>query len=870
MADNFGLKIGLEGEKEFKKALADINQSFKVLGSEMKVVQSQFDKNDDSVEALTARNQVLGKEIDAQKKKIETLRKALENASTSFGENDRRTQQWQIQLNNAQAALNNMERELDQNQRAIDSMGDEMRDAAQQTDKFGDEIDDAADKTDKASGKLEKVGSVLKGLAVTAGAAVAAAGAALAGLTKSFLDLAESTREYREDQAKLDAAFTTAGFTAEQAGEAYTGFYAILGEEDRSVEAVNHLAKLCSTEEELAQWTDIAAGVWATFGDSLPIEGLTEAANETAKTGTITGQLADALNWAGVNEEAFQSALDGCSSEQERAALITDTLNGLYQEAAENYKTLNGDVMEAQRAQALLTDAYAQLGAIAEPIMTTLKTMAADVLTAMIPFVSLMGEGLQGVLNGTAGAAETFAEGISGLVSVLMEKLSTIVPVIGEAILASLPVLLEAGVNIIATLVTGIVNALPQLAAAALSIVLQLVTSLTELAPQLLQAAMQVVATLASGIASALPQLVPTIVQMVVQICQTLIANLPLILDAALQLVTGLAQGILNALPVLIAALPEIINGIVTFLLNSIPQIIETGIQLLTSLVAALPEIITAIVAAIPQIIEGIITAVLNSIPQIIQAGIDLLVSLIQALPQIITTIVAAIPQIITGIVNALINSIPQIIQAGVELLVSLIANLPTIIVEIVKAVPQIITGIVSALGQGVSQIAEVGANLVRGLWQGIQSLAGWIWDKVSGWISGIWDGILNFFGINSPSKEMAWVGEMLVEGLAGSIEDNGGQAVKAAEGMSKDINGVMQDLAKDMTTALPTDFSVKGSVESAISSAASAGAGKTGFVLQLNIGTFNNYTNEDIRQLTNEIMVTAGQFAKRKGVVFA
>lgn len=804
MADNFGLKIGLEGEKEFKKALADINQSFKVLGSEMKVVQSQFDKNDDSVEALTARNQVLGKEIDAQKKKIETLRKALENASTSFGENDRRTQQWQIQLNNAQAALNNMERELDQNQRAIDSMGDEMRDAAQQTDKFGDEIDDAADKTDKASGKLEKVGSVLKGLAVTAGAAVAAAGAALAGLTKSFLDLAEFTREYREDQAKLDAAFTTAGFTAEQAGEAYTGFYAILGEEDRSVEAVNHLAKLCSTEEELAQWTDIAAGVWATFGDSLPIEGLTEAANETAKTGTITGQLADALNWAGVNEEAFQTALDGCSSEQERAALITDTLNGLYQEAAENYKTLNGDVMEAQRAQALLTDAYAQLGAIAEPIMTTLKTMAADVLTAMIPFVSLMGEGLQGVLNGTAGAAETFAEGISGLVSVLMEKLSTIVPVIGEAILASLPVLLEAGVNIIATLVTGIVNALPQLAAAALSIVLQLVTSLTELAPQLLQAAMQVVATLASGIATALPQLVPTIVQMVVQICQTLIANLPLILDAALQLVTGLAQGILNALPVLIAALPEIINGIVTFLLDAIPQIIETGIQLLTSLVAALPDIITAIVAVIPQIIEGIITAVLNSIPQIIQAGIDLLVSLIQALPQIITTIVAAIPQIITGIVNALINSIPQIIQAGVELLVSLIANLPTIIVEIVKAVPQIITGIVSALGQGVSQIAEVGANLVRGLWQGIQSLAGWIWDKVSGWISGIWDGICSFFGINSPSKEMAWVGEMLVEGLAGAIDTNGKEAVHSAEHLAEDISSVMRGLSADMTTALP------------------------------------------------------------------
>lgn len=115
MADDFGLKIGLEGEKEFKKALADINQSFKVLGSEMKVVQSQFDQNDSSVEALTARNQVLNKEIDAQRQKIDTLRSALKNASGSFGENDRRTQNWQIQLNNATAALNDTSFNIDTN-----------------------------------------------------------------------------------------------------------------------------------------------------------------------------------------------------------------------------------------------------------------------------------------------------------------------------------------------------------------------------------------------------------------------------------------------------------------------------------------------------------------------------------------------------------------------------------------------------------------------------------------------------------------------------------------------------------------------------------------------------------------------------------
>ena len=114
MADNFGLKIGVEGEKEFKSALRDINQSFKVLGSEMKLVTSEFDKQDKSIAATAARNEVLNKAIDAQKDKISTLEAALRNASESFGENDRRTQNWQIALNNANAELNNMERELEE------------------------------------------------------------------------------------------------------------------------------------------------------------------------------------------------------------------------------------------------------------------------------------------------------------------------------------------------------------------------------------------------------------------------------------------------------------------------------------------------------------------------------------------------------------------------------------------------------------------------------------------------------------------------------------------------------------------------------------------------------------------------------------
>ena len=192
MADNFGLKIGIEGEKEFKKALSEINSSFKVLGSEMKLVSSQFDKNDTSVDALTARNKVLNKEIEAQKSKIDTLRSALENAATSFGENDKRAQAWQIQLNNAEAALNGMERELHQNNDALDKASSEFDDAEKNADEFGDELEDAGKQSDDAGNRFEKLGTVCKAVGVAVAASFAAVSAAAIAAGKALVDMAVS------------------------------------------------------------------------------------------------------------------------------------------------------------------------------------------------------------------------------------------------------------------------------------------------------------------------------------------------------------------------------------------------------------------------------------------------------------------------------------------------------------------------------------------------------------------------------------------------------------------------------------------------------------------------------------------------------
>ena len=820
MADSFGLKIGLEGEKEFKKALADINQSFKVLGSEMKLATSQFDKNDKSVEAFAARNKVLRKEIDEQTTKIDTLRKALQNAATSFGENDRRTQNWQIQLNNAEAALNDMNRELDENEKAIK---------------------DGGKAAEESGSKFEGFGKVLKTVGVALGAVAVAAGAAAVKLGKEVIAAYADYEQLvggvdtlfkdssQEIQRYAANAYKTAGLSANEYMETVTGFSASL------------IQSLGGDTEKAAKYADMA------------ITDMSSIQNAYQGFAKQNYTMLDNL----------KLGYGGTKQEMERLLADAEKISGVKYDIS-SY----ADVVEAIH---VMQESMDIAGTTAKEAEATISGSVNALKSAVSNLIVGFGDAdadMELLCNNMVDAFKTVVANITPVIENIVAALSTALDALLTAVGELLPTLLEAVTELFSQVLETLLSLLPQLIPAAVSALMTIVNTLIENLPLLIEAAVQLVSTLVTGIADALPTLIPAAVQAIVTIVQGLVDSLPMLLDAALQLITGLAQGLLDAIPVLIATLPEIINGIITFLLDSIPQIIETGILLLTSLVTALPEIITAIVEAIPKIIDGIINAVLNAIPLIIQAGIDLLISLIQALPQIITTIVQAIPQIISGIVNALVGNIDKIIMAGVQLFVALIENLPTIIVEIVKAVPQIIAGIVKAFGSLMYKIVEIGGNIVKGLWSGITQLASWLWDKVSGWISSIWDGICDFFGIHSPSKEMAWVGEMLVKGLAGSIDDNGDEAVKAAEGMAEDINGVMGDLAHDMQTALPTDFDVNGSIRSAVDGV--VGKAASAFTIALNITNFNNYSSEDIRQLTSEVMETANQFAQRKGVVFA
>lgn len=245
-------------------------------------------------------------------------------------------------------------------------------------------IDDTANKAEAGSKKTDSSFKKIGESALKIGKSVLTAGAALGG---AWIAAIESSREYRTEMGKLDTAFVTNGHSSEAAKRTYRDLQAVLGDTDVSVEAANHLAVMTDNEKDLQTWTDICTGVFATFGDSLPIEGLTEAANETAKVGEVTGPLADALNWAGISEDAFNEKLAKCSNEQERQKLIMDTLNGTYKKASEQYKETNKDVMAANRANEKLSSAFAELGRVGEPILTAIKNKTAEMVAAAVPLL---------------------------------------------------------------------------------------------------------------------------------------------------------------------------------------------------------------------------------------------------------------------------------------------------------------------------------------------------------------------------------------------------------------------------------------------------------------------------------------------------
>lgn len=622
MAYDLGPKIGIDGEAEFRKQIQQISENVKTLGSELKMVASAADLEGESVQSLSSKNEILNKTISELEKRLKAQRDMLDKSTQKYGETDTKTQKWQRTVNATETELNKLRSQVSKNEKAMD-------DLEKGTDDASDAMDDLGDAADNSGGKLDAM-TVAMGNLISSGIQAAIDG--VIDLASEIWNLDEATEEYRKAQGRLQTAFEAAGYSTETAQQAYTEFYKILGDTDTATEASQLLAQLAENEEDVATWTEIAAGVSGTFGDSLPIEGLIEAANETAKVGEVTGTLADALNWVGISEDEFNEKLAACSSESERNQLIMEALSGAYDEASDAFYRNNEVLVQARENQAAMDEVMGNLGATISSLKNSLMNELAPALTGVV-------NAFNGLLNNEEGAPEQFAASIQALV---------------EQVTAMLPDLISAGTQLLTSLVTGIIQALPSLLAAVPEIVGGFVTTLASNFPQILQAGTDVLDQLTTGIEQGIPDMLSRIPEIVTQFLSYITSQLPTILDKGVELLNSMVDGILDAIPDMVASLPEVISAFIGFIAENLPNIVQAGIDILLNLLQGILETIPELVANLPQIIEAIV----NGIGALMGSIVDIGANIVRGIWQGIQSLASWIKNKVTGFFSGIVNGV--------------------------------------------------------------------------------------------------------------------------------------------------------------------------------------------------------------------
>lgn len=361
-----------------KAGLAQANRLIRESESEFRAAAAGMDNWADSQEGLESRIQHLTKTQDIQQKKVKALQSEYNRLiAEGLDPTSAAAIKLRTDINKEKEALAKTESELRKQTKALEELEEGAEDA-------GNGLEDLGEKAEDAGGSF----TVMRGAAadLVSSGIQALVGACKDGVS-ALMGLAEETREYRDNIAKLETAFETAAHTTEEATQTYRELYSVFGEEDRAVEAAQQIAKLAKNEEQMVAMTNIATGVWATFGDSLPAEALMEAINSTSKIGTVQGNLADALEWSGINLDNFNASLEGMATEEERAAHILETLNGLYGEAADGYRENNAEIIKAREANAEYTESMAELGEAMQPVQTELTVLKTELVKELTPTI---------------------------------------------------------------------------------------------------------------------------------------------------------------------------------------------------------------------------------------------------------------------------------------------------------------------------------------------------------------------------------------------------------------------------------------------------------------------------------------------------
>ncbi len=341
--------------------MENLDQKMRTLRSELNRLNAEYGDGENSSEKFAKKADVLSEAVETQKKKLDKLEAALADARDEFGDTATKTLKFEQAVNDATAELKKLEKELDDAENGIEDLGDASGSAKFSFDDLGETL-----KTGFKAGAV---------LAVINGAKEI--GEAMIGLVKD-------TQEYRTIMASLETSSTALGYTNEQTMATFMQLQSVLGDTQTAATATANLQAIGLEQERLTEVVDIAIGAWARYGDSIPIDGLAEAINETIQTGEVTGVLADVINWAGENEEAFNEKLAAANSSTERANIVLGELaNQGLAEAGAAWRSNNEDITAVNEAQAKFDEALADLGEALAPAAAAVISFGADALSVL-------------------------------------------------------------------------------------------------------------------------------------------------------------------------------------------------------------------------------------------------------------------------------------------------------------------------------------------------------------------------------------------------------------------------------------------------------------------------------------------------------
>jgi len=613
--------LALDGDAAFKKSMSEAYNALKVLGSEMKLNTSIFGENENSVESLTKKNDIMRKQIAQQKEIVTALTNAVKESATAYGETDKKTDSYRIKLNNATASLNNMENELSQSEKAINEVGDEIKTTEKKT------VDWTA--------ALKKTGDVL-GKAVTVAAkttaaAIVAVGVAAAAAAKYIYNAAVSAGTFADDLITLSNQTSISTDTLQK--WTYAARFI-----DTEVETMTgSMAKMVRQMDAASNGTKLSADAFKQLNIDIQNSDGTLRDSETVFLEAI-----DALGMIANETERDSIAMQifGKSAQDLNPLIIagSDELRRLGEEAAATGLVLDGaalgalgnfdDTMEKIDAQ---TNALTNtLGLIFLPAVSAVMTGLQDLLTNIGTTlkdgfqpedITVIGdtiaqkliEGMQKITDYLPGILET----VASMMSSILETVVSILPTL-------LPALMDAATGLINSLLTAIAENTDSLSATVVSLVSSFVTFLADNLPVVVTAGASILTSLASGISDAVPNLVPVAVTGLLTFVKTIIANLPAVAKSGMEMVLSIVSGISRSTPQIVAAVPGIIQALIETITSNLGLILTMGVKIVLSLISGIISAIPNMIANIPKVTGAIINGIGDAIGEIFNVGVDI------------------------------------------------------------------------------------------------------------------------------------------------------------------------------------------------------------------------------------------------------